>query len=793
MRPPYTPDAGAQRPPLAFASIRARMLAWFGSAAVALIAAFGFVTYAGIRDAVVPLARELSAEILDAHSAELGRVLAGYRAEVSALAASDLVRAGTLDEIGRALARRAASSSPDFRRLAFADPQGEYVTSEGYRGNAQARAHWVQWQALQAQGRDSGITDALVSASSGEPVFVVAAAVIDRQGQRVGTVSANVSLATLSAKADAIRFGESGSAWVADSQARLIAHPDPALRMRLSLLEGEAAGFDGLEAIGRRILRGEGGQADFVDPKGRAMTAFWRAIPGAPGWMLGVVIGRDEIFGHPQQLLARLAWHAAAAIAIALLAVAALSRRISAPIAGLREGVDQVTAGDLGRRVDVRGRDEIRALAEAFNRMTEALSGHVEQAARVAAEREHAATELELARRIQASSLPAPIATPGMDLSGVVVPAREVAGDFYDWLPLPGGRVALLVGDVSGKGVSAALFAARAAQLLRSAVAILSPAEAVAHVNAALAASNPDLMFVTLFLGVWDPAGRVLQWVNAGHNPPLLLRAGGWIERLDRRGGPALGPMTGQNYTAAETRLEDGDLLAVYTDGITEAPGPDGEPFGEPWLTTLLRRRRGGPLPVIAREVVEAVDAWQGADQRFDDVTLVLARVAGMQRVLDLPAEAASIAPVVEAARACALSARLEAQAAEGLALAACEAATNVIVHALADDPARRFRVFLGAIRGRAVIRFEDEGPPFDPDRIPKPDLRAPLSLRPVGGLGWVLIRRHCDAVLSARVAGTNVLTLARQARQADVEQSTPAAPEARMPVNRSTGDVPRS
>lgn len=170
--------------------------------------------------------------------------------------------------------------------------------------------------------------------------------------------------------------------------------------------------------------------------------------------------------------------------------------------------------------------------------MADEIEHSLHRAEQLAGERERQASELDLARRIQESSLPGPIDLPGSEIVGRMLPAQEVAGDFYEHFPLPHGRVALIVGDVSGKSVSAALFAARAAQLLRSLASVLDPADALAQVNAMLARSNPEQMFVTLFFAVGDPARQTLHWINAGHNPPLLIRA----DELQRAPRPARRP-----------------------------------------------------------------------------------------------------------------------------------------------------------------------------------------------------------------------------------------------------------
>ena len=439
----------------------------------------------------------------------------------------------------------------------------------------------------------------------------------------------------------------------------------------------------------------------------------------------------------------------------------------------LRRGVREMQQGNLLVKLKPAvDNDETADVIAAFNNMADAVDHSLRRAEQLAGERERQASELDLARRIQESSLPAPIDLPGGDILGRMLSAREVAGDFYEHFPLPHGRVALMVGDVSGKSVSAALFAARAAQLLRSLGSVLDPVDALAQVNAMLARSNPEQMFVTLFFALWDPARQTLRWINAGHNPPLLIRADGRAERLDRRGGPALGLLQGKRYAESESPFAAGDLLAIYTDGITEAPAPDDRQFGEQRLQAMLCERRDRPLADIGDELLAAVGAWQGEGGRFDDITLLLARAGGPVGVLELSAELENIDVAVTAVEDCAVRCGLDKAATHKIVLAVCEAVTNIITHALAADPRQSFRVFFGRTSEALVVRCEDEGPLFDPQELPPVDLAAPLAQRPIGGLGWVLIDNACDAVRMERIASTNVLTLVRRLQRSAAADS---------------------
>lgn len=430
----------------------------------------------------------------------------------------------------------------------------------------------------------------------------------------------------------------------------------------------------------------------------------------------------------------------------------------------LRKGVANVRAGNL--RAKLPGgvsHDETADIIDAFNGMVGELDVSFQRAEDLARRQQRAATEMDLARRIQRASLPEAIFAPGCELFAQTLPAQEIGGDFYEYFLLPGGRVAIALGDVSGKGVSAALFAARAGQLLRGAAATMGPAEAITHINAQLSRSNPEMMFVTLFFAVWEPTASRIEWVNAGHNPPFLIRRDGRIERLSQRGGPAIGPVRGLVFTSCVTEFCEGDQLTVFTDGITEAPDASGDQFGEERLSKLLVSSRGEGLAGQAAPIVDAACAWQPDGDRFDDITLLLARAVACPAIGRYPASLTQIEPVVDAVRLAALGGGMGEAEAKEIGLATCEAVTNIIQYALAEDASRRFLVLFGWSGDSFIARFEDDGPPFDPDALPMADVGAPLDRRPVGGLGWFLIRKATDCARVERVGQDNILTLVRR------------------------------
>lgn len=239
--------------------------------------------------------------------------------------------------------------------------------------------------------------------------------------------------------------------------------------------------------------------------------------------------------------------------------------------------------------------------------------------------------ELEIARRMQLSVLPRQFPPrDDVSLASFILPAREVGGDFYDYFLLDDDRVGVVIADVSGKGVPAAFFMAICRTLLKVSARFLdSPAETLARVNSLLVAENEEMMFVTLFYGVLDTATGRFVYAAGGHNPPLL-RAGGEVRMLETRGGMALAVAEDAAIAQGALDLERGDVLFLYTDGITEAQNREGALFGEAaLLETIATLDADAPADAYPTQVVKAVQQYMAGAPQADDITCLTLRYAG--------------------------------------------------------------------------------------------------------------------------------------------------------------------
>lgn len=318
---------------------------------------------------------------------------------------------------------------------------------------------------------------------------------------------------------------------------------------------------------------------------------------------------------------------------IALVIGVRLTRSITRTVDKLYDATERVKTGDFSYRIGIPSHDQLSALGEAFDGMT----ASVERLLLESREKTRLQSELEIAREVQRQLFPqAAPEVKGLRLHGVCKAARSVSGDYYDFLRLGDGGVGLVLGDVSGKGISAALLMAAIQSALRaqfydgvpfgdvSRNEQISTAQVVGRLNLQLHETTPLEKYVTFFFGIYNPQTRVLRYTNAGHLPPVLFR-GDHIQRLGV-GGTVVGLFSPLTYEEAETHLEPGDLLLAFTDGITEPENIYGEEFGEERVLEVARRALNAPPEVLVEEIYRTVNEWTGSPELQDDMTMVLAK-----------------------------------------------------------------------------------------------------------------------------------------------------------------------
>jgi sigma-B regulation protein RsbU (phosphoserine phosphatase) len=238
--------------------------------------------------------------------------------------------------------------------------------------------------------------------------------------------------------------------------------------------------------------------------------------------------------------------------------------------------------------------------------------------------------ELQMAHQVQASLLPRQLPqVPGWEFAAYWHPAREMSGDYYDFIPLAGEQLGLVIADVTDKGMAAALFMAVTRSIVRASTGqASSPARGIAHANSLVCADSTRGMFVTLFYALLDPSSGDFTYVNAGHNPPLLYRAGqDELSELTRTGFP-LGVLPEDHYEQRTLRLNPGDLVLFYTDGVTDATNAEQQDFGDERLERVLLEQRDAPVEDILSALKTAINDFTGQTAQFDDIAILVVKRA---------------------------------------------------------------------------------------------------------------------------------------------------------------------
>lgn len=526
-------------------------------------------------------------------------------------------------------------------------------------------------------------------------------------------------------------------------------------------------GFEDLRVMAERMRQGETDTTKLVGLD--RVTRYWAHFRplALTGWSVAVLVDETRLLVPIQEreFIEKLTF-ALYLVVIAVVVVAA-ARRITSPLRVLATTARDIGHDPLAAKVpELVTRDEVGDLAEALRRMQVDLGDYVEQLKATLEAKQRLEGELAAAHQIQMAMLPRlpdhGRLVDGCDVAATLIPAKAVGGDLFDLVPLPDGRLMFLVGDVSDKGAAAALFMAKTVTLAnllgRERVA---PGALLARLNRELCHDNEACMFVTAVCGVLDPESGEVLYANAGHNPPLLCRPENNAHYLEMPTGTALGVFDDAEYPEARHALQAGEILLLYTDGVTEAINHAEELFGEARLEAL-------PIGLfdtsraMVEGVVRAVEEFAEGVEQADDITvLALRRTDALPLSVEtrMAGGVAAIATVQAWLTTHLRRAGVDADLVGDIDLVADEVLANIVHHAHRDRSDAEVLIRLEVDDARVVVRFSDAGPAYDPlVEAPEPDLDQPAEEREIGGLGIHLVKSLADRVGYSREAGRNVL-----------------------------------
>ena len=402
--------------------------------------------------------------------------------------------------------------------------------------------------------------------------------------------------------------------------------------------------------------------------------------------------------------------------------------------------------------LDIHTGDEIENLSLTMKDMERELADYIHNLSRVTAEKERLSTELDIASQIQEGMLPSifppyPEKTE-LDIYAIMEPAKEVGGDFYDFFLIDDDHLAIVIADVSGKGVPAALFMMSCQILIKNYVTMVtsSPAKVLEKVNHQLCMTNDVEMFVTAWLGVLEISTGTLRAANAGHEYPALRRKDGNFELYKDEHGFVLGGFDGVRYKEYEIRLNAGDTIFVYTDGVPEATGSSGDMLGTDRMIECLDRCSGNVMQSIY-EMHKYVLEFTGNAPQFDDITMMaLTYIGNPASKLTVQADISNLHTVTEFVVSELEKAGCSMKSCMQTEIAVEEIFTNICNYAYAPETGDAV-IGVRAIpdENSVEISFCDRGMPYNPLEAEEPDLDLPPEDKEIGGLGIYMTRKFMD------------------------------------------------
>ena len=498
---------------------------------------------------------------------------------------------------------------------------------------------------------------------------------------------------------------------------------------------------------------------------------------GKPAALVGVDISMNEIMeDRADYLRSVMLFMGGAVIALIAIILYGVGRVLIRPINMLsdaaRSFVQDQSDEEVGSaisKLNIRTGDEVETLCDSVKQMERDINSYIEHLTAVTAEKERIGAELNVATQIQADMLPRIFpAFPErreFDLFASMTPAKEVGGDFYDFFLVDDDHLCLVMADVSGKGVPAALFMVIAKTLIKNRAQLgESPAEILKHVNEQLCEGNEAELFVTVWLAVIEiSTGRGLA-ANAGHEHPVIRRADGQYELVVYRHSPAVATMEGIRFREHAFELHPGDSLFVYTDGVPEATNAGNELFGSDRMLTALNRDAAAAPRELLANVRAEIDAFVGDAPQFDDITMLGLSYFGCRKnVPELTVEAAdeNLAQVLTfvdeqlETQGCPPKTQLQ------IDVAVEEIFVNIAHYAYAPETGMAtIRVETQAEPKRVMISFIDHGIPYDPLAKPDPDVTLSAEDRQIGGLGIFIVKKSMDNMRYEYQDGQNILTI---------------------------------
>lgn len=591
-----------------------------------------------------------------------------------------------------------------------------------------------------------------------------------------GVITADVSLDWLQSIVSQIKIFDTGFAFLISQKGTIIAHPDSSLVMNESIFSlADKLQDENLKRVGQQMIKG---QEDFV-PIGSELAhgKCWVYFSHLKNnnWSLAFVFPEKELYADLYRLNRILFILALVGIAMMLVLIILISNRITRPLHKLALAAEGFGKGNFDVIIPPSiSSDEVGTLKKSFSQMQKALKDYIQDLKNTTSAKEKIESELKIARDIQMGIIPRKFpAFPDrkeFNIHGFIQPAKEVGGDLYDFFFIDNERLCFAIGDVSGKGTPAALFMAVTTTIMRAEAQIagLTAGEIIGMMNNYLCCNNDSSLFVTLFLGILNTSTGEIQYVNAGHNYPFIIKKDGTVIELDNNHCIPLGIQSdiscqGQNY-----KLNMGDVIFLYTDGVSEAFNRENEQFSIKSIYQNLQRKAGRDPEEIIDSIVAEVKDFSSGTEQSDDISVLAIKFNGtLHDVKDsgiirisLANSLQNLSGLASQVEAICSSKNIPFPTIQKVNLVLEELISNTIMYGYNDGQQHEITIDL-TIEGETIgVIITDDADEFNPLESKDPDISSEIKDRKIGGLGIHLVKNMASQISYNRKDGKNIIHL---------------------------------
>ncbi len=592
-----------------------------------------------------------------------------------------------------------------------------------------------------------------------------------------GVITMDISLLALEQMVKQVKLFKTGYGFLVSAGGMVISSPKLVMENKNVLAIGRTGRGKQTQMALKAMIDGKSGFTAMDGLEAQVHPSFLAYAPlASTGWSLGIIFPEDDLMDDLYSFFRKILWIVACSLLALLVTTILITRSLTRPIIHLVDATRQIGQGDFHSKLPVRKtRDEIMQLTSAFAVMQEELGNYILTLQQTTMAKEKIESELQVAHNIQMGMLPRGFLTPGnWELYATLDPAKAVGGDLYDFFYPDPDHLCIAIGDVSGKGVPAALFMMVTRTLFRAKAVAGSPLSIVMEsINRELCLENPSQMFVTFFAAVVNLANGEMVFCNAGHNYPYVLGPAGDVRQLKSKGGLPLGVSGDLGYQTASFFFSPGEIMVLTTDGITDALSITDDFFGEANLTAALAVKAGSSPRRLTDSLINEVKLFSEGTEQADDITIL-----ALQYKEIAPANEVTVQPVHLALSNSLTELEVIKTSLERLAagwnipqkiimevnLVLEELFTNVVFYSY-DDQEKHLIVMDFSLPDarRLQIRIEDDGRPFNLLERKISDLYdISLDEREVGGLGIHFVREIMTNVAYQRLDGKNIVILTK-------------------------------